>query len=370
MKITDVEAIHLSLDKVAEKADGTQDTLIVKVHTDAGITGLGEVDSSPHVIKAIIEAPTSHSIAHGLKTLVVGEDPFEIDKIWDKMYQGTIYYGRWGPVLHAMSGIDIALWDIKGKALDLPVYKLMGGGYLNKVRAYASILFGDTPKETGEIGRKYRDQGYTAVKFGWDPMGQDEETDIALVREGRKGVGDDVDLLIDAGICWDAKTAIQRARKFQDYNIYWLEEPLHPDDVEGYAQLSQAVDVRIAAGEGESSWGSYLDLMDRGKIDVVQVDVGRTGLSAARRIGFSAHERKLPCVNHCYKTDVLVAASLHFLASIPNSFILEFSVSSSPLRQKIAKEPIKMVDGYVAVPEGPGLGVELNQEIVDKYRVA
>jgi len=369
MKITDVEAIHLSLAKVEERADGTQDTLIVKVHTDAGITGIGEVDSSPHVAKAIIEAPTSHSIAHGLKYLVVGEDPLEIEKIWDKMYHGSIYYGRRGAAIHAMSGIDIALWDIKGKALGQPVYKLMGGGYLKKVRAYASTLFGKTPKETGEIGRKYRDQGFTAVKFGWDPMGQDEKTDIALVREARKGVGEDVDLLIDAGLCWDAKTAIQRARKFQDYNIYWLEEPLHPDDLDGYAKLSEAVDVRIAAGEEESSRASYIDLMDRGKIDVVQVDVTRAGLTESRRVAFLAHDRKLPCVNHSFKTDVNLAASLHFLASVPNSFILEFSVATSPLREKLALEPLKMKDGYVEVPDKPGLGVELNQKIVDKYRV-
>ena len=135
--------------QVEEKADGTQDALIVKIHTDEGITGIGEVDSSAHVAKAIIEAPTSHSLCHGLKTLLVGENPFQIERIWEKMYQGTIYCGRCGVVLHAMAGIDIALWDLMGKALDLPVYELLGGCYRKKVRAYASSLFGDTPKDTG-----------------------------------------------------------------------------------------------------------------------------------------------------------------------------------------------------------------------------
>src|SRR6476620_451990 len=209
MKITGVEAIYVRQKEVKNQCDSGQDALVVKVTTDAGITGIGEVDSSPLGAKGIIEGPFSHTTAAGLASLVIGEDPFETEKIWHKMYRGNIYGGRRGVGCHAISGIDIALWDIKGKALGVPVWKLLGGGFHQKMRAYASTLFGPTPEATGEIARKLKDQGFTAGKFGWDPMGVDRETDRALVREARKGLGPEPDLLIDAGLVWDAKTALQ-----------------------------------------------------------------------------------------------------------------------------------------------------------------
>ncbi len=187
MKITRVEAIHLRLPDVNERCDGSQETLVVKVHTDAGITGLGEVDSSPLVAKAIIEAPLSHKICRGLAECVLGQDPFEIDRLIHRMYEGSIFFGRQGAVIQAMSGVEIALWDIVGKATGRPVYQLLGGGFRKKFRAYASILFGDTPGETEQIGRSLVGQGFRAVKFGWGPMGQSEASDIAHVRAARKG---------------------------------------------------------------------------------------------------------------------------------------------------------------------------------------
>jgi L-alanine-DL-glutamate epimerase-like enolase superfamily enzyme len=249
VKITDVEAIYLRLPRVKELCDSGQDALIIRVRTDAGITGIGEVDSAPLAVKGAIEGPFSHTTACGLREIVLGEDPFETEYLWHKMYRMSIYGGRRGVGLHAISGIDMALWDIKGKALGMPVWKLLGGGFHKRIRAYASVLFGPTPEETGAIARRLRDRGFTAVKFGWEPMGPDEKTDIALVREARQGLGDAPDLMIDAGLVWDAKTALQRARAFSQYNIYWLEEPLLPDDYAGYARLSQATEVRIAACE-------------------------------------------------------------------------------------------------------------------------
>src|SRR6516225_7072281 len=203
MKITRVEAIPLRLPEVNERCDGSQETLIVKVHTDAGILGVGEVDSAAHVAKAIIEAPLSHKISRGLAECVVGQDPFEIDRLIHRMYEGSIFFGRQGAVIQAMSGIEIALWDIIGKATGRPVYQVLGGGFRKKFKAYASILFGDTPAETEAIGRKLAAQGYQAVKFGWGPMGQSEESDIAHVRAARAGVGQGVELMVDAGLCWD-----------------------------------------------------------------------------------------------------------------------------------------------------------------------
>ena len=372
MKITNVEAIYLRLPQVKEQCDSGQDALVVKVSTDAGITGIGEVDSAPLAVKGAIEGPFSHTTASGLRELLIGEDPFRTEYLWYKMYRKNTYGGRRGVGLHAMSGIDIALWDIKGKALGLPIWKLLGGGFHQRIRPYASSLFGATPAETGDRARRFVDRGFTAVKFGWDPMGKDEKTDIALVREARRGLGPGPDLMIDAGLVWDAKTAIQRARAFSEHNIFWLEEPLLPDDYDGYRKLSEATEVRIAAGEEESNRLSFLDLMDRGKIDVVQVDLTRVGgFTEAMKIASLAVDRGLPVVNHGFTTYINVAAALHFLNSIPNSFILEFVVEEeTTLRDYITKQKIVARDGMLDIPDAPGLGIDLDEEGIARYRVA
>lgn len=371
MKITNVEAIYLRQPEVKELCDSGQDALIVKVHTDAGITGIGEVDSNPMGAKGVIEGPFSHTTAAGLGGLIIGEDPFETEKIWHKMYRGNIYGGRRGVGFHAMSGIDMALWDIKGKALGLPIWKLLGGGFHRKIRCYASSLFGPTPRETGDLARRYRDQGFTAVKFGWDPMGRDAATDVALVREARQGLGSAADLMIDAGLVWDSKTALQRARAFAEYDIFWLEEPLRPDDYDGYRKLAEATEVRIAAGEEESSRQSFIELMDRGRIDVVQVDLTRCGgFTEAMRIASLAWDRGIPVANHGFTTYINVTAALHWLNSIPNALICEFvAEEETNLRESVTRQKLRAVDGYLQIPDGPGLGIELNEEAMARFRV-
>ena len=254
-----------------------------------------------------------------------------------------------------------------------PSGKLLGGGFAKSLRPYASSLFGDTPKETGERARRFVDQGFTAVKFGWDPMGQSEELDIALVREARQGLGDSPDLMIDAGLCFDAKTAIQRARAFEPYRPYWFEEPLLPDDYEGYAKLSAASPLRIAAGEEEGGRRDFLRLMDEGQIDVVQVDLTRCGgfTEAVKIASLAAFDRGLPVVNHGFTTYLNVAAALHFLASIPNTLdLLEFVVEEGTTLRHHLTEPILAVDGRVAVPNAPGLGLAIHEEGLARFRVA
>ena len=372
MKITDVEAIYLRLPDVKAQCDSGQDALIVKVSTDAGITGIGEVDSAPLAVKGAIDGPFSHSVTCGLRELILGEDPFETERLWYKMYRQNTYGGRRGVGFHAISGIDLALWDIKGKALGQPVWKLLGGGFHKKIRPYASVLWGATPAETRERAKRFRDRGFTAVKFGWEPMGEDEKTDIALVREARKGLGDDIDLLVDAGLVWDAKTAIRRARAFSDFNVFWLEEPLLPDDYEGYRKLAEATDIRIAAGEEESNRSSFIELMDRGRVDIVQVDLTRVGgFTEAMKVASLAVDRGIPVVNHGFTTYINVAAALHFLNSIPNSFICEFvAEEETTLRDFVTKQKFVAKDGYLDIPTEPGLGVELDEEAIAKYRVA
>src|SRR3989475_3650507 len=210
MKITGVETLYLRQPQVKEQCDSGQDALLVKVTTDAGVTGIGEVDSSPMAVKGAIDGPFSHTTTTGLKHAVLGEDPFETEYLWHKMYRANIYAGRRGIGIHAMSGIDMALWDIKGKALRLPIWKLLGGGFHQKLRCYASSLFGATPKKTFELARRFRDRGFEAVKFGWDPMGRDAKTDGGRGRPARKGLGAGADLLIDAGVVWGAKTPLRR----------------------------------------------------------------------------------------------------------------------------------------------------------------
>src|SRR5438445_6091345 len=201
-------------------------------------------------------------------------------------------------------------------------------------------------------------------------MVQVEESDIAKVRAARKGLGPGVELMVDAGLCWDTATAIRRARQFEEFNLTWLEEPLHPDNLQGYARLSANSPMRIAAGEEICDIKEMQQFMDVGGIDVVQVDVTRVGgLARSKRMGWDAAERHRLCVNHSYKTGINIAASLHFMAALPNSRYFEYCVEPGPLRQSLTVQDFPVVNGEISVPEEPGLGVELDEALVAKFRV-
>lgn len=372
MKITQVEAIELRLPEteVQYKSSSGQNTLLLKVYTDEGIVGIGEVDSLPRAVKAIIEAPFSHPAASGLGRLLVGMNPLDIKLINERLYQGSFYYGRRGPAVHTIGGIDMALWDIAGKYYKQPIHQLLGGAFHKKVRAYASILFGKDGSETAEIGRKWVDRGFTAVKFGWAPMGQSEQVDLDLVEGARRGVGDASDVLIDAGCCWDTMTAIRRARQFEDYNILWLEEPLAQDNLAGYQRLSSVSNIPIAAGEGEAGRFAWKDLIERGGIHIAQVDLARNGFTEAVRVADMVEDRGLRVVNHFYTTGVNLAAGLHWLSTRKSAFIFEYCVEETPLRWDVTTQRMEIdSEGFVHVPEGPGLGIDLNEETIDRYRV-
>jgi L-rhamnonate dehydratase len=369
MKITDVEAIILRLPHVnVDAADGSQDALIVRVHTDAGIIGLGEVDSSPYIVKAIIETPPSHSVSRGLRELLIGQDPFEISALWQRMYNGSIYYGRRGVVIHAMSGIDIALWDIVGKATGQPIYKLLGGARRNTVRAYASHLMPDTVADVETMMKQDLDDGYTAVKLGWGTLGQDLPTDVERIGAARNALGTEPLLMIDGGNCWDAPTACELARRIEQYNLYWLEEALSADDFDGYTRLSHNTSIRLAEGEMNTVVEEFRDLIERAQIDILQPDLSRVGgFTEARRIATLADLHHRLVVPHAWSTGILVAASLHFNLTLTRQPVQEFTMTGSPLTTDlILNRPIPR-EGWFQLSDAPGLGVELNMDVVEKY---
>ncbi len=374
MKITDVEALVLRQPALDEGiADGSQDDLVVRVHTDAGIVGVGEVDSAPEVVKAVIEAPASHAIASGLRHVLIGQDPLEIERLWDAMYRASIYFGRRGVALHALSGIDIALWDIKGKALGKPVSALLGQPLRTRVRAYASTLMPNTEDDVARSVSKLIEQyGFTAVKLGWGPLGQDPEHDVRLAKAARKVAGDNVDVLIDAGLGYgkDADVAIRVARELEQLGIFWLEEPFLPDELDAYARLADTVDIKIAAGEEDTTLSGFRELVERGHVDVVQPDVTRCGgITELLRIARYAHEQGKGCVPHAWKSGIIKAASLHVNAVLPDAWFQEYCVADTPLNTRLTRQTFPLTDGFVDVPSAPGLGVDLDPDVLERYAV-
>ena len=374
MKITDVEAIVLRQAEVNEGiADGSQDDLVIRIHTDEGITGIGEVDSSPELVQALVQAPSSHAVAVGLRDTLIGEDPLDVERLWQKMYRGLIYFGRRGIAVHAISGLDIALWDIKGKALGKPVYELLGTPHRDRVRAYASMLMPETTAEVTDAITALRAQNFTAVKLGWGPLGKDPALDVELAAAAKAAGGDEVEIMIDAGLGYvaDAKTAIEVAREYERLGIYWLEEPFEPDEYEAYAELADAVDLRITAGEQDATWWGFRELIDRAHVDLVQPDVTRCGgITETLRIAELAYSRGVATVPHAWKSGIIKAASLHCNAVMPDGIWQEYCVADTPIAKALTVQRLPIeADGYVAVPSAPGLGVDLDEDVLDSLRV-
>jgi L-rhamnonate dehydratase len=368
MKITEIACQILRIPHIVSKTASSQDAVLVRVRTDTGLEGIGEADSSPEVVKAIIDAPFSHNIASGLRQILLGENPLEHERLWQKMYRRTMYFGRTGVAITAMAAIDMALWDLKGKHFGEPIHRLLGGCRHERIRAYASILFGRDGRETRDIGQQWVDAGYTAVKFGWEPMGQSEQLDRELVAGAREGLGNHT-LLVDAGCVWDARTALRRAELFAEYRPEWLEEPLREDDLEGYVWLRNRSPIPIASGEGECGRESFRPWIDRRALDVYQVDLSRCGFTDAAYIRSRVEEIGARLCNHCYTSPLTVAASLHWLCTCRDAFLFEDCVEDSPLRHELTEERVQAQEGWMNVPMGPGLGVTLNEDFVREHLV-
>jgi L-rhamnonate dehydratase len=374
VRITGVEAIVLRQPDLDDRiSDGSQDDLVVRVTTDEGLTGIGEVDSAPEVVKAIVEAPSSHAVARSLRELLVGEDPRDVERLWDVMYRGTIYFGRRGAALHAISGVDIALWDIRGQAEGEPIHRLLGQTRRPRVRAYASRLMPDTEAETEAAVAGLRAQGFTAVKLGWGPLGRDPRHDDPLAAAARRAAGDSMDVMIDAGLGYGADPVVAAgvAREFERLGIHWLEEPFEPDEYEAYAQLADSVDIPVAAGEQDATRWGFRELIERGHVDVVQPDVTRCGgITETLRIARLARDLGRRCVPHAWKSGIVKAASLHVNAVLEGDVLQEYCVAGTPINSSLVTPHFELdAEGFVAVPTAPGLGVVLDESIVRRYRV-
>jgi len=377
MKITQVEAIILESPKDygvhGNESSGPRFRSLLRVATDSGLEGWAEIETQPHVLKAVIDAPGDGSgMFEGLGRLLVGRDPFDIEKIWNDLYVGTIYYGRRGVVLQAISGIDLACHDIMGKALRKPVHALLGTARRDRVTAYASTLFRNTPLAMKEAARMYLNAGFKAVKFGWGGFGKDRDQDVARVRAAREELGRDRVLLVDTG--WTIPRTVEETlslcRSLEPFDPFWIEEPCHPEEYDAYRAVSEGTPLRIAAGEQEATcWGFDL-LLRRGKIDVAQPDLSRCGgFTVARKVMALSRELGCEVCPHAWQSDLLTAASLHLNAVLPEALFQEYNVCDDPLSRTLCRKPLEMVDGLLAVPQGPGLGVDVDQEIVNRYRV-
>ncbi|MBI2939782.1 MAG: mandelate racemase/muconate lactonizing enzyme family protein [Chloroflexi bacterium] len=386
MKITNVRTMLLSAPIPPERrwrSDfGTSvkfDAAIVVVETDDGITGYGEAKGSPPVIQAIVETR--------LKPTLVGQDPTRVEYLWERMYSGSrtelaLKHGRpyhghnvRGEVLCAISGVDVALWDISGKSLGIPIYRLLGGGVRDRIRAYASGGWAG-PSQAGPELAGYVEKGFTAVKMRVGGL-DDEEfpgRSIRRLREVREAIGPRVDLMMDAHGALTVSQAVALARGAEEFRIAWFEEPvIADDDLQGLAEVRQRTPIPIATGENEQTRFAFQAILDARAADVLQPDIAIAGgLTECRRIAALAHARGIVVNPHVWGSALLWAASLQFAAATPNCTIFEFCQGYNPLLSDLLTTPVAVGNdghnrGLVEVPAAPGLGAELQPDVEEKY---
>ncbi len=388
VRITDV-VCHVLLQPGfrAGATSSAQDDIVVELHTDEGVTGIGETDVNPWIARAAIEAPGTHTMGRGLKEMLVGEDPLDVERLWEKLYVGSAMNGRRGAVVNAIGALDIALHDLRGKALGKPCYELLGGAQRDSIVPYASLQpevssFAAYRDSLVSWGRLAQERGFTAAKLEatfsgpYRHMGIDEPMErageaIAAVREA---VGPGFVLMVDVQYAFsDADECLRVVRDWEQYDLFFLETPLPADDVVGYARLAREQPIPIAAGEWLTTRFEFLDLMDRGLVRVAQPDVGRVGgLTEARRTCEAAGERGVTIVPHAWKTGISIAAAAHLAAATAHCAYVEFlpaELSEAGLRKDLTSEELALVDGVMPLPAKPGLGVELDRDALEFYRV-
>lgn len=375
MKIVDIEVMELRVPGwTGDTFDGSYDNCLVLVHTDQGISGIAEVDSVPAVIRAIVDARRSHTHAMGLKEILVGSDPSDVEGLWDRMYDLTSYYGRRGAVIHAISAVDIALWDLRGKVLGKSLGALLGKRQRDRVLAYGTVYpLGDTPDDVRRNIDRGLKLGLKAIKIVADPFWRDDlDKTAALVRTTREHVGPDIRLMVDAATAWaKAEEGLPLMPIFKEHDFFWVEAPLPIDDLDGHARF-QGFGVPIGGGDlGLTTRFEYEEAFVRGKIDIAQPDVTMAGgITELMRISALAKRLGRRVVTHGYKSNITIAANLGFLSQHWMDEPCEYSTSQSPLRWELTREAFPIgPDGRIAVPDAPGLGVSLDPATVEKYRI-
>jgi L-rhamnonate dehydratase len=345
--------------------------LLVQVITDEGLTGVGSVGAA--------NGHARYTIDNHLKYVVLNQNPFDVEVLWERMFRESINYGRKGMAIEAISAIDIALWDIMGKATGQPVYNLLGGKTRERIRAYASRLYAteDLDALAAEAGA-FLGQGFTAMKqrFGYGPRDgvAGMRRNLELIKTVREVVGPDVELAADAYMGWDVRYAIRMIRMIEDagMNLAWVEEPVMPDDIDGYTQIAAECGTLISGGEHEFTRYGFRELIGRRAVDIVQLDVNRAGgITEARKIWAMAAAQDLPVLPHAGQMH-----NYHLIMSHMNSPIAEyfpppegFPDGNELFWTAFTGEP-RVQDGHITLPETPGLGLELNWDIIDTHRVA
>lgn len=337
---------------------------LVKVSTDEGITGWGSTFTNDALVQASLSV---------LEPLYLGENALEPERVSEKLRAHTFWLGRGGSITHTISGIDIALWDILGKATGQPVGRLLGGRYRERVRPYASILMDEPDRLTDHL-KAILAEGFRAFKIGWGPFGRNSDSvDEQIVRAARNAVGPDSLLMVDAGASdafWGQgyKWAQRTARMLADYDVFWFEEPLAPDDLTDYALLRQNSPVPIAGGEVLTRRQSFTPWLQGRAFDIVQPDVTKVGgISEERKIAWTAEENGIRFVPHGWNTALGLAADLHLTSAVQNADLVEY-LTGSPFIDELVTNKWKLdQDGMLAVPEGPGLGISINPDAVVKY---
>ena len=344
---------------------------LVEVRTDDGLIGVGEciVRRAPEVVTTIVDRL--------LAPQLIGRDPWDVEGLWDEM---LTLLRRWGHsrgfVVEAMSGIDIALWDLLARSVGKPLYKFLGGAGRDRVRCYVSKVYFDEIPRMAEEARALVAQGHTAIKvqIGWPPARGGHHADVETVRAIREAVGPQVEIMLDANGAYDVGTAVRVGRQLEELNVAWLEEPVPADDLDGYAHLRRSVRVPLAAGETEFGLFGFRDLIARGCVDVLQPEVARIGgVTAARRLWALAHAHNLLYAPHTgFSGGIAHLASLHLAAAAPNFYTYEYMGTSyihNPLRDIFTAPFPAPKEGLIALPQGPGLGLEIDPGMVRRYAV-
>jgi D-galactarolactone cycloisomerase len=337
---------------------------LIAVHTDQGLTGLGSVFSNDQLVRAALAV---------LEPLYRAENALEPERVSEKLHQNSFWLGRGGSITHAISGIDIALWDLLGQATSQPVGRLLGGRYRERVKPYASVLM-QRPEPLGDQLRAIKAKGFRAFKIGWGPFGRDNaKLDQAIVRAARDAIGPDSLLMVDAGgsdAFWaqSYKWALRSAEMLADYDVTWFEEPLRPDALDDYVELRRRAPVPIAGGEVFTRRQSFQPWLQAGAFDIVQPDVTKVGgISEERRIAWMAQENGVRLIPHGWNTAVGLAADLQLASAFPDTDLVEY-LTGSPFIDEIALGGWHLDgEGLLKIPTLPGLGLKLDPDTLAKY---